>query len=83
MLILKWHATFSSLSKSQNQEQSPPPPLVYNSHKQGYEDSFLEITSIWLWQGLVLKYLRVVTLEDVKNKLLLLEFFSQKLFSVR
>lgn len=82
MLILKWHATFSSLSKSQNQEQSPPHP-VYNSHKQGYEDSFLEITSIWLWQGLVLKYLRVVTLEDVKNKLLLLEFFSQKLLSVR
>lgn len=82
MLILKWHATLSSLSKSQNQEQSPPPP-VYNSHKQGYEDYFLEITSIWLWQGLVLKYLRVVTLEDVKNKLLLLEFFSQKLLSVR
>lgn len=59
------------------------PPPVYNSHKQGYEDYFLEITSIWLWQGLVLKYLRVVTLEDVKNKLLLLEFFSQKLLSVR
>lgn len=60
-----------------------PSPSVYNSHKQGYEDYCLEIISVRLWQGLVLEYLRVVTLENVKNKLLLLEFFSYKLLSLR
>lgn len=59
-----------------------PSPSLYNSHKQGHEDYCLEIISIQLWQGLVLKYLRVVTLDDVKNKLLLLEFFSEKLLSL-
>lgn len=54
---------------------------VYNTHKQG--SLLLEIISSWLSQDLVLKSLRIVTPEEVKNKLLLSEFFSQKLLSLR